>query len=217
MLTLPCAARALSSPSYAQTQLVAPGIKHLPWAVSPLSRSPTDGGRGGARFPAGGVRRSHAGSGGWSGSAEVSAGGAAAGSGGRVRRSCFPSGPVVPERMGRPEPGPRSRHPARGRRQPAGRSLPRPLRRSPGLTQPLPRRPPGALAAPAPPRCPWPRASGSLGRPEPWTPQPLPPRESRHRPPRRVGDPGQTAGPGAGAATASASAWAAPAPGCSGG
>lgn len=38
--------------------------------------------RGGARFPAGGVRAPHAGSGSWSGRAEVSAGGAAARSGG---------------------------------------------------------------------------------------------------------------------------------------
>lgn len=51
--------------------------------------------RGGAGFPAGGVRPPRAGSGGWSGNAEVSALRAAAR--GRGRWSCFPSGQVAPE------------------------------------------------------------------------------------------------------------------------
>lgn len=97
-----------------------------------------------------------------------------------------------------------------GRQRQRGRSLPRPRRRSPRLTQPLPRRPPGALAVPASPRCPRPHTPGSSSLTQLWTPLQLPPRESRHRPPRRAGDPGPTAGRGAGAATASV-------PGCSGG
>lgn len=164
--------------------------------------------KGGAGFPAGGVRPPRAGSGGWEGWAEVSAGGAAARSGGRGRQLCFPSDPVAPEGTWRP--GLMSQHPTEERRQPPGTSLPRPRCRCRGLTQLLPRRLPGARVAPAALRCPRPRAPRSSGHPERCSPQLPPPWESRHRPPRRAGGPGQTARPGAGKRTASA-------PGCSGG
>lgn len=175
--------------------------------------------RGGAGFPAGEVRRPHAGSGGWSGSTEVLAGWAAAGSRGRGRGrwSCFPSGSVAPEGTGRLEPGLRSRHPTGERRLLPGRSLPRPRHYSLGLTQPLPRRPAGALSVPAPLRSPPAGARESSGRPEPSSPQPLPLKEILHRLPRHAGHPGLTAGPGAVASPASEPAWAALAPGSSGG
>lgn len=168
-------------------------------------------------FPAGGFRPPRAGSGGGSGSAELWSEGAAARRRGRGRWSCFPWGQVAPEGTGWPELGLRSRHPTGSRRQPSGRSLPRSSRHSPGLTQPLPRRPSGALDALAAPRCAGPRAPGSSFSPELWSPLLLLPKESRHSPPRRAGDPGRTAPPGAGVGMASAPARAALVPGCLGG